>query len=70
MKKNGGIYLALMLIVSFWVPLAGILLLILTAKKYPELRKKILIATITGFCVNYGLTICKQNGWLWYGAMQ
>lgn len=70
MLKNGKIYQILMLVVSFWVPLAGILLLFLTAKNYPELRKKIIIATLLGFVVNFGLTICKQNGWLWFSMIK
>ena len=66
MKKSGNLYITVMLVISFWVPLAGIILLFLTAKSYPELRRKIMIATVSGFIVNYALTICKQNGWLWF----
>lgn len=70
MKKNSNLYVTIMLVISFWVPLAGIILLFLTGKTYPELRKKLLIATITGFAVNFALTIAKQNGWLWFSMMK
>ncbi len=61
------VMIVLMLVISFWVPIAGILLYFLAGKRYPELRKKILIAAVIGFVVNYGLNIMKDHKMLWWG---
>ena len=71
MKNNNTekIMTVLMLLISFWVPVAGIVLLFLTRGRYPQLQKKILIATVAGFVVNYALTVMKENSMLWWGGM-
>ncbi|MCR4856436.1 MAG: hypothetical protein K5908_09725 [Erysipelotrichaceae bacterium] len=61
------VMIVLMLVISFWVPIAGILLYFLAGKRYPELRKKILIAAVIGFVVNYGLNVMKDHKMLWWG---
>ena len=61
------VMIVLMLVISFWVPIAGILLYFLAGKRYPELRKKILIAAVIGFAVNYGLNVMKDHKMLWWG---
>jgi len=68
-NKTEKLMMILMLVISFWVPLAGILLYFLAGKKYPELRKKILIAAALGFIVNYALTLAKERNMLWWRLM-
>ena len=64
------ITIILMLLISFWVPLAGVLLYFLSGKRYPELRKKIIIAAAIGFLVNYGLNVMKDHRMLWWKGFE
>ncbi len=63
------IMITAMLVISFWVPIAGIVLYFLSRNRYPELQKKILIAAAAGFVVNYALTEMKDHQMLWWGSM-
>jgi len=50
---------ALLYIVSFWIPVIGIVLWLMNRKSNPKLAKNILIVSLVGFGANYILSYLR-----------